>query len=235
MILISNILQSRQISFSKTSNDAYNVSAVVVGRKKSNLLILSVYRAPSACVVDTKDVCKLLDSILVQHKKIIITDDFNVPKLYSTDHTFTSGCDNIITQLALEHNLTQLARVPTRGDSLLDLIFISGNIKAVYLTNIPPVGDTGHDGQLLHLVSNPDVLSNSSHYSTIDYESVGALLSCVKWNEEFLYCSCVDDYANKFTSILKNAVVTYTHFRPRLNRLRLPKHTVNLLRIKQRM
>ena len=180
MILICNKLQSRQISFSKTSNDAYNVCTVVVGRKESNLLIFSVYRAPSACVADTKDLCKLLDSILVQHKKIIITSDFNLPKLYSTAHTFTSGCENIITQLALEHNLTQLARVPTRGDSLLDLIFISGNIKAVYLTNIPPVGDVDHDGQLLHLVSNPDVLSNSFHYSTIDYESVSALLSCVK-------------------------------------------------------
>ena len=133
MILISIMLQSRQISFSETSNDAYNLCAAVVGRKESKLLILSVYRAPSPCIADTKDLCKLLDSILVQHKKIIITSDFNEPKLYSTDHTFTLGCENIITQLALEHNLTQLARVPTRGDSLLDLIFISGNIKAVYL------------------------------------------------------------------------------------------------------
>ena len=152
------MLQPRQISFSKTSNDAYNVCAVVIGQRESKLLILSVYRAPSACVTNTKDLCKLLDSILVQHKKIIITSDFNVLKLYSTDHTFTSGCENIITQLALEHNLTQLARVLTRGDSFVDLIFISGNIKAIYLKNLPPVGDANYDGQLLHLVSNPNVL-----------------------------------------------------------------------------
>ena len=184
MILFSNMLQWRQILFLKTSNDAYNVCAVVVSRRESKLLILSVSRALSACVADTKDLCKLLikviDSILVQHKQIIVIGDFNVPKLYSTDHTFTSGSDNIITQLALEYNLTQLARVPIRGDSLQDIIFISGNIKAIYLKNIPAVGHADYDSQFLHLVSNPDVLSNNSHYSTIDYESVGALLSSVK-------------------------------------------------------
>ena len=78
-------------------------------------------------------------------------------KLYSTDHTFTSGCENIITQVALDHNVTQSARLLTRRNSLLDLIFISGNITAVNLTNIPQVGDADQDRQLLYLAINPDV------------------------------------------------------------------------------
>ena len=82
MILISNMLQSRQISFSKTSNNRYNVCCCSWPERKQVAHFVFVFRAPSAHVVDTKDICKLLDSKIVQHKKIIITGDFNVPKLY---------------------------------------------------------------------------------------------------------------------------------------------------------
>ena len=62
LIYVDSNLPSRSLSSDVTANDSYNMCAVLVGEQPSQLLVVSVYRAPWATTLDTKELCSLLES-----------------------------------------------------------------------------------------------------------------------------------------------------------------------------
>ena len=127
MVLVNKCLVSRQLLAAVTTNDAFNVCAVAIGRGNKQLLVVAVYRAPWATSVDTKELCKVLDSVVVKHVNVVIVGDFNLP-ISSVNSTWIP---KELNSFAEHHSMIQIAREATREDVLLDLIFTTSHFAII--------------------------------------------------------------------------------------------------------
>ena len=118
MILVRSDLSSRQL-YAVTVNNAFNICVTSICTGASLTVIIVVYGVPWAKVNDTKEFFSTLDSIIIKHARVILFDDCNIPA------TAPSSSLDILHRLSTELNLIQLAVSPTRGNSLLNLVFVS--------------------------------------------------------------------------------------------------------------
>ena len=63
MILVTDECFSKQVACDVTNNDAYNICAVVIGKGRTQTVVVCVYRAPWATLGDMEDMCQLIDSV----------------------------------------------------------------------------------------------------------------------------------------------------------------------------
>jgi ribonuclease P/MRP protein subunit RPP40 len=235
MILVSDKIPSK-LSVSKTaSNDSFNVCAIVTGCGDSKMLVIVVYRAPWASMADTGDLCNTLDDIVIKYTNVVIVGDFNIPRAqWQPGQVVFSGPTGLLHNLASAHNLTQLARQPTRDASLLDLIFVSSAYISSTVTDLPPIGDSDHSAQLLHLPLAPVMLKNDKMVRKVDLAILNNLLQPIDWLVAFAGCNSTNDYAERFTNVLRNAITASTYYRPRTRFPRLPRHIVQLIKAKKK-
>ena len=199
--------------------------------------MISVYRAPWSSVADMKELCILLDGLASRFDRVVITGDFNLPHMCWSStidcSRSDSSAEDLLRRLCDEHDLLQIASLPTRKTSLLDLIFVSSKFTSYEVNNIPPFANSDHCGQLLKLVV-PSLKRQLRLHSVVQFDDVAAIVSHIDWHQEFTGCVSTDDFANVFTSIIAGAVNASTHLKPIRRRNPLPKHIVRLLRAKQR-
>jgi ribonuclease P/MRP protein subunit RPP40 len=233
-VYVSNTVISRQCVCAVPNTDCYNICAVVIGSGPSKLLLVTVYRAPSAPTSDTENLCEQLDGMMVKLQNIVLVGDFNVPgENWATSSSAGNSSGGIIHKFAEEHGLTQIAHQSTRNDALLDLIFVSNTFLNSIITNLGPIGDSDHSAQLL-VLARPMVNQNNRRVrSVVDYDRLNAQLRNIDWTVEFHGCTSAEDYATLFTNLLHSIVASCTTSRHLSRRTRLPKHIVRLLRAKR--
>ena len=125
----------------------------------------------------------------------------------------TSSCSyKLVDCLVSEHGLQQITCVPTRWNSLLDLIFVSAYFINSVVDDIVPVDSSDHDAQLIALRTSEPL--SIGRRKTVDYERLRFLLSQIDWNRFFLRCTEVDDYISRFIGVLVSSVEACTYYRP---------------------
>ena len=228
IILVNKYLVSRQLFAAVTTNDAFNVCAVAIGRGNKQLLVVAVYRAPWAASADTKELCKVLDSVVVKHVKVIIVGDFNLP----TSSVNSTWIPKELNSFAEHHSMIQIAREVTREDALLDLVIITSHFADCAVNTLPPVGGSDHAAQLMQLRTTFKNKASTMR-KVVDYTKLGHMLSKLDWLLCFNNCVNVDNYAAKFNDTFLRALSNCTHHKPIYKRRSLPKHVVQLLHIKK--
>jgi hypothetical protein len=195
-----------------------------------------VYRAPWATYSDTKAMCNYLTDLTTRDtERVIVVGDFNLP-LMGWDTTAASYTDNrsetLLRCFANEQGLGQLAKQPTRENSLLDLVFVSLHLcDDSVLIDLPPIAGSDHSAQLLTV---PCVTtSGASSQTIIDYQHLDFVLSNIIWESVFAGCITVNDYASSFTDTLLKAVRVSSYSRHQHRRPVLPRHIVQLLKKKR--
>ena len=201
MVLVNKCLVSRQLFAAVTTNDAFNVCAVAIGRGNKQLLIVAVYRAPWAASADTKELCKVLDSVVVKHVNVVIVGDFNLP-ISSVNITWIP---KELNSFAEHHSMFQIAREATREDALLDLIFTASHFADSAVNTLPPVGGSDHAAQLIQLRTTFNNKASTMR-KVVDYTKLGHVFSQIDWSLCFNNCANVDNYAAKFNDTLLRAV-----------------------------
>ena len=207
--------------------------AISVGRKQRRSLIAVVYRIPSANLSETKDLCIMLDSFVTRHNysDVIIVGDFSVPGVkWNTEIVYYAGAESVISRFAIDHNLVQVATKPTRRDALLELVFVSSHLHNVEVVNVAPMRKSDHEGQVFSLPHNAIEKSHDTLVSAVDYEQLSFKLQFVDWSSIFAGCDGANEYAERFSTVLKTAVADCTSFKRVCLPPRLPKHIVKLLR-----
>ena len=237
MIFVDNSLPALQLTPEVTSKDAFNIYAISFGHQRTKTVIAVVYRAPRANYCDTKAMFSQLDAILTRSSdQIIVVGDFNVPHM--DWHTGTLASDtpveSLIRQFACEHSLTQLAQQPTRGSALLDLVFISSRLSVSFIDELSPVAGSDHNAQLLSMRATLSSVGKATR-EFVDYQHLSSLLSHNMWNKVFASFITTDDYADSFTAALLSAIKAFTSCKPVYKREALPKHIVQLIRLKKRL
>ena len=151
----------------------------------------------------------MLDSFVTRHNysDVIAVADFSVPGVkWNIEIVYYAGAESVISWFAIDHSLVQLATKPTRRDVLLDLVFFSSHLHYVEVVNVAPVGKSNHDGQVFSLSHNAVDESYDTLVSAVDYEQLSFKLQLVDWSSTFAGCVGANEYAERFTTVLKTAV-----------------------------
>ena len=181
--------------------------------------------------------CSQLDAILTRSSdQVIVVGNFNAPHMDWHTGTLTSDTPvgSLIQQFACEHSLKQLAQQPTHGSALLDLVFISSRLRVSSIDELPPVAGYDHNAQLLSVCATLSFVGKATH-EFFNYQHLSSLLSQKMWNKVFASCISTDDYADSFTAALLYAIKASISCRPACKREALPKHIVQLIRLKKRL
>ena len=139
-------------------------------------------------------------------------------------------CESMFRNLKNEHQLQQHITKPTRGNAILDLVFVSNSIIVYEISCLPPINASDHNSQLLRcqLSSLPLRRSLRPHF---DYESLCLTISNINWTLAFSHCR---HFATRFTNLLSETIVSCTKYVSSYRRQRLPRHIVYLLRAKKK-
>ena len=132
---------------------------------------------------------------------------------WNTEIVYYAGAESVISRFAIDHSLVQVATKPTRRDALLDLVFVSPHLHNVEVVNVVPVGKSDHDGQVFTLPHNAVDESLDTLVSAVDYEQLSFKLQFVDWSSTFAGCASANEYAERFTTVLKTAVADCTSFK----------------------
>ena len=141
------------------------------------MLIVAVYRAPWAASADTKELCKVLDSVVVKHVNVVIVGDFNLP-ISSVNSTWIP---KELNNFAEHHSMIQIAREATREDALLDLIFTTSHFADSAIKTLPPVGGSDHAAQLIQLRTTFNNKASTMR-KVVDYTKRGHVISQIDWS-----------------------------------------------------
>ena len=136
-------------------------------------------------------------------------------------------------RLMVEHYLTKAVIQPTRGNAILDLIFVSDTLITDGIFYLAPINCSDHDSQLL-LIRFLCSVNCTILRRHVDFDGLRLLLSQTDWRASFQECIVANDFAHRFNTLIFNVVDTCTSYNPIFRRQRLPRHIVQLLRAKRR-
>ena len=198
MVLVSSNLDFQQISADVmlSISDAFNCCAVVIGKGSKLLIVIVVYKLPWALAVDTEKLRNEPD-VIVKFKRVIIAGDFNITLSGWINLQSLAAILELLSSLVIGHSIKQLAYMPTRGTTLIDLVFISEHFLISVINDLAPVSSSDHSAPLIKV----PIKSDTSHIKwrkKIDLNSQGKHLSCIDCTELFVGCIDVNEYTAKF-------------------------------------
>ena len=169
----------------------------------------------------------------MHYNNIVMVGDFIFSGMQWSDSYLTndSYCQSILRRLMVEHHLTQTVAQPTRGNAILDLMFVSDTLIIEGISYLAPINCYDHDSQLLRIHFS---VNHTMLHRHVDYDGLRLLLSQTDWTASFKGCIVTNDFACYFNSLIFGAVDTCTSYKPIFRRQRLPRHIVQLLRAKKR-
>ena len=237
-IYVKNELHHRGLTDDVASNDSFNICAVTIDRSPCTSIVAVVYRSPWATLSDMKTLCSHLDAFVSNFCNIIIVGDFNLPGIRwdSSNGVKDSSMESIFRNFIKGQNLLQVAREATRKTALLDLLLTSRSCGQCDVTSLPPIAGSDHSAQLLRLkaVKRTNLEGKDRLVHHIRYENVDSITSSIDWPSTFSTCVTTNDYADRFTNILHDAIDMSSYFKPARKRKCLQKHIVKLLHSKRR-
>ena len=161
--------------------------------------------------------------------------DFNFSGMQWSEscRTNDSYCQSLLRRPMVEHHQTQTVTQPTRGNAILDLMFISDTFTIEGISLLSPINCSDHDSQLLRICL-PFSVNHTLLRRHVDYDGLRLLLSQTDWAASFQGCIVANYFAHRFNFLIFGAVDTCTCYKPMFRRQRLPRHIIQLLCAKKR-
>ena len=128
------------------------------------MLLASFYRPPNSNLETTLQFCYSLNKVFEEsapvYPQVITGGDFNLPGIEWETMSLVAHSDVLISQTLIDcvqqNNLSQLAKCPTRGQNVLDLLLTSNpNILSNEFRTPSPNYD--HDGVFFYLLLKPKI------------------------------------------------------------------------------
>jgi len=243
------------------------VQTVIVAIDILNVLnpirVICVYRSPvpetdSIALSEVKLLIKCLTKLSDVNRSVIITGDFNFPKINWNEVNLVSDsvtCSNLFISFTKQYALEQLVDNITRPSSVNKSITtgISGTIIDLVLCNDThivhnlnvnaPFSTSDHcvvDFQLSYLPLKGDsshcfpVDVNYRNFNMCDWDGIRNCLYNVDWSDVFSDCATAEQHASKFYDIVNDCVERFVPLcvSPRNGRFhgtRYPPHIRKLL------
>ena len=161
----------------------------VSGNRKVNLGVF--YRPPKSDINPLLDLQTALDNVLsTPNSDLLLLGDFNMPEINWETNCVSRSSDHttLLCEIIHDNFLTQLVKVPTREDNILDLVLVSSLDLVHDLTVGQPFSD--HNSINLFLSRSSQVYRRSEKlvysFRKADWEHLQNLLSYTPWHCAFL-------------------------------------------------
>ena len=96
--------------------------------------------------------CDHIENFAMHYNNIVMAGNFNFSGMQWSDSCSTNDlyCQ-ILLRLMIEHHLTQTVTQPTRGNAILDLMFVSDTLTIEGISYLAPINCSVLDSQLLRI------------------------------------------------------------------------------------
>mgnify|MGYP000176344217 CR=1 FL=1 len=179
---------------------------------KCKTFIATFYRPPGQTLAESMSFLdcfeELIGNIIIESPHaVIITGDFNLPGISWVDESCSTTFERAFFNTCHGLNLQQLVTEPTRGNSLLDLVFVIKDTINCSVSNFAPISTCDHECILL--ATNICVGKGNCFkkviwsYGKVDYDKVHDLLSSAPWDAMFVYDN-INDTCQTLTEFLSN-------------------------------
>ena len=197
------------------SESVGNIETLVLHLKKLSLMLVVIYRPPTAESEDFQNTMRMVKSCIIENTlnlplpNIILTGDLNLPMIQWENQLIVGGttdlkkqCD-ILLDISGELFMTQLVKEPTREQNILDLLLTNNEDIFLYIK----MQDTVMSDHRLIICgtriesycTNPKVTPtkwNSLNFfsENIDWQIIREKLGLIKWTELLEGESCTATY-----------------------------------------
>ena len=149
------------------------------------------------------------------YNNIVLAGDCNFPGMQWSDYcpTNDSYCQSLLCRFMVERHLIQAINQPTRGNAILDLMFVSDTLTIGDISYLAPINCSDHDSQLLRIRLLCSV-NRTKLRRHVDYDNLHLLQSQTDWTVSFQRCIIADDFAHRFNTLIFSAVdmcTSYNH------------------------
>ncbi len=171
-----------------------------------------VYRSPQHFdFARSTSFCRYIDTLIMPGQPTFMLGDFNLPSINWFSSTVPGrGPDSLescFLQLTLEKGLSQLVTEPTRGDNLLDLVFISEPNLVSHISVEEPFGESDHNAVKFSSSFLTNSVCNTAeqmryNFRKANYMNMAQALDQVDWSSIFQSCSTVQQMWDSFLAVL---------------------------------
>lgn len=191
--------------------------------------LINVYRPPasdtdSSAIADMEHLINCLQSLSDVDSTVIITGDFNLPKIDWSDPVImpdVDNCSSLFTvftkQFVFEQLVTEVTRPSTTKDSagsLIDLVLCNDSFAVNNVSVVAPFSTSDHCAVRFDLCcfSTPPVFSNYEqcfnkyNFQRADWSSINNALSLVNWADIFAPCDNCDELSYVFYSTIDDCI-----------------------------
>ena len=147
----------------------------------------------------------------------IVAGDFNLPGLDWETGTYpTDGVHNVFYDCMTTIGYEQCNYLPTRNDSVLDLVFSNDPFIISSIYTDCPFSTSDHSTVVFGLLINePADFSGSCYCNSVggldfenaDYDSIYSYLLLLDWECLFSECSCMDDMLSVFLKVINDSLI----------------------------
>ncbi len=176
---------------------------------------VNVYRAPSS--TDMPTVANFLSDYTKVKGHCIITGDFNCRNVNWTDLTAPyDGTEDTLLDFSVSHGFNQMVHKPTRGDSILDLIFTNEPV-AIFDVNVESPFSTSDHCQVEFSVFTDNNLNeeestnganscNVYDWSSANYEGMADYFLSINWCDVLSHNLTPDALWSAFCDVFNHAI-----------------------------
>ncbi|MCP4488721.1 MAG: hypothetical protein GY820_15615 [Gammaproteobacteria bacterium] len=212
-----------------------------VGITGKRLRLICSYVAPDVTPLEFSNAIQCMNSLLCDSLPVCLVGDFNLPGIDWTTFSFPQQphYNSFMYDMVFHNGFSQFITVPTRGKSVLDLLFTNeSQLLSSFVVALPFTDSCDHHciRFSLNCSDGKSDTSTTSYYRDFkrtDWHSARLFLISINWIVCFANCVYVDDYWDAFLSVLN---VVLQNFVPltAVKSLRYPRYIRRLLARKRR-
>ncbi|KAK6035966.1 endonuclease/exonuclease/phosphatase family protein [Cooperia oncophora] len=204
LILIRNAIP-HNIVFSESVPEAYEIIVIDAYLNLTTVRFVLIYRTPSCNALKTNLLLKAISDFSSHDGATLVLGDFNMADASVYQSDAGNSVSKEFVQTLYSHEFVQLVHTPTRGSSILDLVFCNRRFLVSGVNVLPPIGTRF----LLNIYKPDPQVALVRDFSRVDWRAVGDYLGGVDWIGSFGSVCSVNDKYELFLSILNDVINTF--------------------------
>lgn len=196
---------------------------------KTKIRVIAVYRPPKLSDNSTEILLNTISDLCAIDLPIILLGDFNL-------HNDPVSENFSLSTLSL--GLTQHVTMPTRGNTILDLIFSNVFGLVSDISSLPPFASSDHN-----ILNFSAILPKAKYlvkpyrdFKRADFILINNFFSTINWQLEFSGCGDMDSIYDRFLCVVNHAIETFIPFvHPKKPIQKLPVHIQNLINFREKI
>ncbi|MCP4476079.1 MAG: hypothetical protein GY821_16275 [Gammaproteobacteria bacterium] len=213
----------------------------IVGNGAHFRLICS-YLAPDVVPLSISNTIHCINSLSCVTLPVCLIGDFNLPAIDWSSLSFPQQPHYIsfMFDMVFFNGFSQFVTVPTRGKSILDLLFTNDSGLLSSFEVILPFTDSCDHHCIRFSLNYFDASSGGSidrryrDFKRTDWDSARLFLTSINWIVCFANCVSVDQYWDGFLGVINALICNFVPLSTATTHLRYPRHIRRLLARKRR-